>query len=243
MSERRAALARFYRLLDRLDACVGGPRILADCHGGMSWPRRGIYFFYETGETRPESGRVPRVVHVGTHALTSGSRSTLWQRLSQHRGPARIAGGSHRGSVFRLLVGAALASRDRAPLPPSWGIASSQAGAARRLGQHPDEVRAAEADLETRVSRYIGAMPFLWLNVDDPPGPDSRRSSLKRGAVALLSGYGHPSSDPPSPSWLGRWSDRDSVRRSGLWNSRYVDEPCDPTFLDAMARLVSEAER
>jgi len=34
--------------------------------------------------------------------------TTLWARLSQHRGSAKSGGGNHRCSIFRLLVGRAL---------------------------------------------------------------------------------------------------------------------------------------
>ena len=50
MAERLADTIRFYELLDRLAAQVGGPRLLARCHASMEWPRRGVYFFYEGGE-------------------------------------------------------------------------------------------------------------------------------------------------------------------------------------------------
>ncbi len=240
MSERLAATARFHGLLDRLGFRIGGPRVLADCHGRMSWPERGVYFFYEIGEGRFGSDGDPRVVRVGTHALTTGSRSSLWGRLLQHRGAAGSAGGNHRGSIFRLLVGVALARREKFPLPPSWGVGSDPGAAARRLDVDRAEVKAVEADLETRVSRYIGAMPLLWLKVGDRPGPDTRRGVIERNAIALLSSHREPAADPPSPSWLGRYSDRDRVRRSGLWNNNHVDETYDLPFLDEMEKLIEE---
>ena len=227
-----ADIARFYDLLDRLAVRVGGLRVLADCTGGMKWPQRGVYFFYEDGETRSGSGSGRRVVRVGTHALVSGSRATLWRRLSQHRGAARSQGGNHRKSIFRLLVGAALARRGDLPLPPSWG----------HRGRPPDLDRAAlkrdESGLEALVSHRIGAMPFLWLGVDDTPGPGSRRALIERNAIALLSGDAESAPDPPSPGWLGLHSDREPVRRSGLWNNRHVDESYDPSFLDVLEEQV-----
>lgn len=47
-------LDRFYELLRRLEAVVGGTRTLAACDGRMGWPTRGVYFFFEPGETRPD---------------------------------------------------------------------------------------------------------------------------------------------------------------------------------------------
>ena len=110
-------LDRFYDVLERLRLKLGGCRCLGACGGdggggaeGRGWPPQGVYFFFEPGEMR-EDGRTPRVVRVGTHAVSEGSKTTLWQRLSQHKGyeQGRYAGGgNHRGSVFRFHVGAAL---------------------------------------------------------------------------------------------------------------------------------------
>ena len=207
----------------------------------MNWPARGLYFLYEAGESR--SGAGPRIVRVGTHGLKTGSRSTLWGRLSQHRGTVRSGGGNHRGSIFRLLVGIALARREGIGLPPSWGVGSDPGAAAKRLGMDRASVKCAEADLEAHVSRYIGAMPFLWLDVGDAPGPASERGVVERNAIALLSGYREPAPDTPTPDWLGHFSNRERVRRSGLWNSNHVDEAYDPSFLDAMERRIGTAGR
>jgi len=61
-----------------------------------------------------------RVVRVGTHGLKTGSTSTLWGRVHQHR-DTREGGGNHRGSVFRLHVGQALAAHldDARVTPPT----------------------------------------------------------------------------------------------------------------------------
>ena len=234
MAERLADTIRFYGLLDRLATLVGGPRFLRSCHGKMGWPPRGVYFFYESGETRSGTGVGRRVARVGTHGLKDGSRSTLWGRLSQHRGSSRSGLGNHRGSIFRLLVGTALAKQINIPLPESWGVAGTAREAARKLNVDISAVHEAEADIEARVSEYIGQMPFLWLNVGDAPGPTSSRGLIERNAIALLSGYRWPAADGPSTEWLGHHSDRERVRLSGLWNNNHVDETYDPSFLDEM---------
>ncbi len=238
MAKRHDDTVRFYELLDCLADRVGGPRLLQSCRGGMGWPQRGVYFFYEKGEYRSDTGAGLRVVRVGTHALKNDAQSTLWGRLSQHRSR------NHRGSIFRKLVGVALANRDNIPLPESWGVAGSAGEAARRLGVDRNEVNDAEADLEALVSDYIGQMPFLWLNVDDEPGPNSKRGFIERNTIALLSGYRYPAFDPPSAGWLGHYSNREKVRLSGLWNNRHVDEPYDPSFLYEMeSRICATLKR
>ena len=237
-SDRRADSGRFYQLLDRMAERVDGARTLAACDGRLPWPRRGVYVFFEAGEERSGSGTGRRAVRIGTHALKAGSRTTLWNRLSQHRGSARRGTGNHRGSIFRLLVGAALARRGDCPLPPSWGTGGDTGTAARRLGLEREAVKADEAELERRVSHHIGAMPLLWLAIDDQPGPESLRGLVERNAIALLSHAATPAADAPSDGWLGAFSDREPVRRSGLWNNNHVEESYDPAFLDVMERLV-----
>lgn len=233
MTDRYADTARFGGLLDDLEARLGGVRVLADCHGRMNWPERGVYFFLEPGE----AGGGRRVVRVGTHAVTAKSRSTLWRRLAQHRGTARTGGGNHRGSIFRLLVGIALARCDHMALPPSWSKGNAPSTAGRQLGISRADVKRAEAELEARVSRYIGTMPFLWLNVGDAPGPESERGVIERNAIALLCGHREPAAN-----WLGLHSDRDRVRRSGLWNNEHVGECWDPSFLDLMEKWIEKTE-
>lgn len=237
-ADRVANTTHFHELLSTLAAHVGGCRRLAECDGRMDWPQRGVYFFFEPGELRSRSGTGHRVVRVGTHALKHGSRSTLWQRLAQHRGSAPGEGGNHRGSIFRLLVGVALARRGDCQLPRSWGVGGDPATAARRLGLNSRQaVKDAEAALERLVSAYIGQLPFLWLNVPDAPSPLSARGRIERNAIALLSHARTPGADCPSANWLGMLSDRARVRESGLWNNNHVDEEADVAFLSEFAEL------
>jgi hypothetical protein len=152
--------------------------------------------------------------------------------LSQHRGQSSTGGGNHRGSIFRLIVGAALIQRDGLECS-TWGNGNTAERA----------VREGEIALEREVSRVIGAMTFLWLPIEDEAGPESKRGYIERNAIALLSNYDRPPLDPPLKQWLGHHSDRERVRKSSLWNQNHVDEVCDPAFLDNFEELVSHAGR
>jgi len=224
-------MARFYGLLDELDARMGGKRRLAESSARLEWPSHGVYFFFEQGEERSDSGNGSRVVRVGTHALTATSRTTLWNRLSQHRGVATTGGGNHRGSIFRLIVGEALANRDLSVGVTTWGRGQSANAT----------TRAAELEHETRVSAYVGKMPLLWLRIGDNSETRNSRAFVERNAIALLSNYERESLDAASPAWLGRSSNRIKVSGSGLWNQNHVDEQYDPTFLVEFHRLLALA--
>jgi hypothetical protein len=99
----------------------------------------------------------------------------------------------------------------------------------------PREVREIERELEQAVSEYIGRMTILWIAVPDEPGPKSDRGFIERNAIALLA---NGSGQEPSATWLGRYSAREPIRKSGLWNVNHVDGDFDPKFLGVFARYV-----
>ena len=185
----------FYALIDQMRRRCGGERRLADCDARTGWPARGVYFFFEPGETRATGE--PRIVRIGTHALRGGSSTTLWGRLSQHRGNvggSNPGGGNHRGSIFRLHVGQCLLARDGDPhgIAKTWGTKPSAS----------KQVRELEGAYETRVSEYIGRMPMLWLPVLDDAGPTSQRAIIEHQSIALLSHARRDGADPHRPRGL-----------------------------------------
>ena len=215
---------QFYNLLSKLEEQVGGKQKLKDCTGYMDWPDRGVYFFFAPDEYRGDQLRITR---VGTHAVSEGSQTSLWDRLRTHRGAQRgtyEGGGNHRGSVFRKRVGEAMIERDGLNDEyPKWGHGSS-------AGR---ELRLSELEMERRVSDYLRDLPFLWVKVDDEPGPESQRAYIERNAIALLSNYDRELIDPRE-DWLGRYSRSERIRESGLWNVNHVDEEYDTVFLDIL---------
>lgn len=242
--QRESDVRRLYDLLERLKERLGGFHTLQECNGKMKWPKRGVYFFFEPGEVCSDGTGRSRVVRVGTHGLKEGSKSTLWGRLSQHRG-TNSGGGNHRSSIFRLLVGEALKQGSEFADIDSWGIGNDLTSAAKKLDRSRPELAAAELGLEEAVSRYIRAMPFLWLDIGDEPGPESERGMVERFCIALLSNHPLASTDEtkvivdrPTGSWLGLRSGRQRVRDSGLWNNRHVDELWEAGVFGLMERVV-----
>jgi len=221
----------FYSLLAELANVPHQGQRLASYTGRMIWPKRGVYFFCEPHEFRNSSLGVARVVRVGTHALEIGSQAKLWERLRMHRGRLN-GGGNHRGSVFRLHVGAAMLARDGATLA-TWGRGSS---APPELRGSP-LLQAAEAALERQVSAYIGNISVFWIEVADAPGPSSDRAFIERNAIALLSNRCHPN-DPASSSWLGNHSPSCEIRGSALWNVDHVYGEYDHAFLSKLENYV-----
>jgi hypothetical protein len=144
--------------------------------------------------------------------------------LRTHRGVIE-GGGNHRSSIFRSHVGAAIIRRDsRIGEFPDWGDQS--AGTA--------ENKSLETELEKTVSATISRMQVLCLDIRDSAGSRSDRAYIERNAIALLSKVGSRI-DTPSDTWLGRSSAHPCIRKSGLWNVNFVDEPTwDPAFLEVL---------
>ena len=231
---RAADLDRFYEILDKVEAKIGGSKTLGDCDvNAAMFPWQGVYFFFEEGESRQSIAK-PRVVRVGTHALNEGATTTLWERLRAHRGCVMgefTSGGNHRRSIFRRHIGTALINKEGTECN-TWGI---RAPAGR-------DVRIAEHKLEVQVSKKIRAMPFLWIKAEDTAGHDTIRGFIERNAVALLSNYERRVVDGQSVGWLGRHCGREEVRRSGLWNVMHVQHVHDPFFLDVLGQLVDRMQ-
>ena len=223
-------LTRLYKILGRLYVGQDGGRKFKDCSGRMAWPRRGVYFIVDKSTERATAGKygiMSRVTRVGTHAVSSSSRTTLWDRLSTHRGTAD-GGGSHRSSIFRLHVGKALLnSMPDSTALDSWGKGQTASG----------EVRLEESTIERLVSEVIGKMSVLWLNVDDQPGPASDRAYLERNVIGLLS-RSFVLAPVQEPSWLGNMSPDYRVPLSGLWNLDHLFRDSGPEFLDVLEEYV-----
>ena len=216
----------FYAQIEHLERLMGGRRRLLDADAQRPWPHRGVFFLFERGERR--SGVGARVVHVGTHALTAGSGSTLLSCLRRHRGNVSPPGGNHRASRLRRMVGEAIMAQKPELAVDSWG--RNEKGAA---GGNRSEVR-----VERLVSRRVRDTSVVCLAVEDAPGPDSLRAFIARNAIALLSGFVETAPDPPSSYRLGRHCPRERVRGSGLWNDDHMDAAPDATFLEVLGDLV-----
>jgi hypothetical protein len=236
VSDSRTDLDRFYTILSQLEALGHQGGRLDGYTGRSSFPGRGVYFFREPGEYRLTKPNSLRIVRVGTHAVNENSKSTLWRRLKTHLG-TRTGGGNHRGSIFRLHVGAALLARDGVSVP-TWGVGSSAPEALRSSVA----AQKSETDCERKVSEHIGGMTVLWVDVSDEPGPSSKRALIERNAIALLSNHFAPI-DRAGAGWLGHHSPREEIQRSNLWNLNHVDQNYDPSFLDDLETAVEMTGR
>jgi hypothetical protein len=197
-------IERLYSMLNVLME-GGATEEFGNMTGKTKLPQKGIYFFFEPGEFRAGSS-APRIVRIGTHGVSQGSKSTLWNRLKSHQGME--LGGNHRSSIFRLHVGAALLNKNVLE-HPTWGIGMSASA----------EVREAEREMESLVSQYMRTLRVAWVGVEDESSSQSDRAIIENNLIGLISN-GFAPFDAPSPSWLGSSSPTIQIQKSGLWNIR-----------------------
>ena len=94
---------RFYEILDELVIRLDGTKTLAETLRKKDFPDTGMYFFFERGECRSDSGSGMRVVRVG---ISGESGRLLVERLRDHKS------GNTDGSSFRRAIHKALENRD-----------------------------------------------------------------------------------------------------------------------------------
>lgn len=123
----------------------------------------------------------------------------------------------------------------------SWGLKQDMGKAAESLGVERQLIKKDEYPLELAVSHYIGNLPFLWLDAEDEPGPDSQRGFIERNSIALVSEYNGSGRSPNVDNWLGSFSDRQRVRGSALWHNNHVDEKYEPGFLALLEKLIQSS--
>ena len=182
-------------------------------------PELGIYFFYEEGKITDHSDR-QRIVRVGTHGTRAAKRvRTLRERLKDHYN------GNREGSVFRKHLGSALLRVK--------GESDERVNEWWKKRKSP--IWKEFKETETEVSKTLRSkFSFRVIRVDSR----EERKLFEEKIIATLSSC---SVCKPSEKWLGRFAWSERVRKSGLWNSDYVNSPARLTERDIrrLKKLVS----
>jgi hypothetical protein len=182
----------------------------------------GLYVFYEYGET---SSHAPegRIVRVGNHPRREGG---LVPRLEMHYSSRPNA---KNWSVFRRYLGGALLRRG----DPTSGCLAPGPGQGhweKQGGMACDRCATMEAAVtDELVSRFR----FRCVPVPDR----EERNELEKRLIATLA---QCEVCRPSSGWLGLSAYPESVRRTGLWNHRHVEErPLSPGELERVITLTA----
>ena len=220
---------KFYHLLGVIESKTGGKCKFKDISHKTDWPSHGIFFLYEPGEFRSKNSATSRITYVGTHAISANSKSTLIGRLKQIRGTYQPKYGNHRGAILRQYIGQALMNKNPNLKVDSWG----------HIKKPSQYQKTNELPLEKLVSEYISEMTILAIPIVDKPDKNSARAAIKKNVVALLSEFNNPLTKSFDSNWLGSFSNKETIRESGLWNHRFVDGKIDNDFLTNFEHFVT----
>ena len=187
-------------------------------------PPKGIYFFYEEGETWEHGGEQPRIVRVGTH-----HKKNLRKRLDEHyligkyakrlnfadTQPVKPA--PKERSIFRKHLGRALLNKSHDPYLDVWNFKLSNPATRPQYESLRDPQK--EREIEGAISKLLQTKFSLrCLLVED----EKQRFELEANLIGTLV---QCSDCKPSTNWLGNYSPKAGTRRSGLWLVQELDKP------------------
>ena len=166
-------------------------------------PKNGIYILFESGE---HAHGTDRIVRIGTHR----GQDQLPARLKEH-----FLTENKDRSIFRKNIGRALLNREQSPLAEQWEIDLTSRAAREQHGSAID--RAALEEIEHQVSAYMRSnLSFSVIEVPEK----STRLRLEAGLIATVNRCADCS---PSKTWLGNFSPKLQIARSGLWLVQGLD--------------------
>ncbi len=159
-------------------------------------PHNGIYILFEKGE---HAHGADRIVRVGTHTGENQLRS----RLKQH-----FVNENKDRSIFRKNIGRAILQRVEDPFLEQWNWDLTTRKARENLPLLDEEK---QRWVENAVTEYIQQnFSFVVFQVDNK----EERLSWEQKIISTVSWCKECC---PSSNWLGRYSPKIKIRKSGLW--------------------------
>lgn len=168
-------------------------------------PGNGIYVLFESGE---HAHGVDRIVRVGTHTGVNQLRS----RLKQH-----FVNENKDRSILRKNIGRAILQKEKDPFLEQWNWDLTTREARERNSPLVDKEK--QRQIEKAVTVHIQQnFSIVVFGVDDK----KERLQWERKIISTVSWC---EECRPSPNWLGLYSPKQKIRKSGLWlvNGLYRD--------------------
>jgi len=185
-------------------------------------PENGIYVLFEKGE---EAHGTSRIVRIGTHT----GNNQLASRLKQH-----FLNENKDRSIFRKNIGRALLSKNKDSFFEKWEIDLTTSKARKEFSENIDFEKLKQ--IEKEVSDYIQKnFSFIVFEIDDK----KKRLELESRIISTISLC---KDCEPSENWLGLFSPKDKIRKSGLWlvNELYK-EPLSEKDIEEIENLIKSS--
>ena len=160
-------------------------------------PKNGIYILFENRET---GHGAKRIVRIGTHTGNNQLRS----RLSQH-----FEKENKDRSIFRKNIGRALLCKNKDPFIKYWDLDLTTKKARESYSDDLDFPK--QEKTEKIVTDYIqDNFSFVVIQVENKED----RLNLESKIISTVSLCNECQ---PSKQWLGTFSPKEKIRKSGLW--------------------------
>jgi hydroxymethylpyrimidine pyrophosphatase-like HAD family hydrolase len=160
-------------------------------------PKNGIYILFEKGEIA-HSG--DRIVRIGTHT----GKNQLLSRLNQH-----FLKENKDRSILRKNIGRALLNKDKDPFLEKWEWDLTTKSAKAQYCKLINIEK--QKEIEKKVTQFIqNNFFFIVFQVDDK----DNRLYLESRIISTVSLCEECCS---SANWLGRFSPKEKIKKSGLW--------------------------
>ena len=160
-------------------------------------PMNGIYVLFEKGEFAHNTNRI---VRIGTHT----GKNQLRSRLIQH-----FINENKDRSIFRKNIGRALLNKDKNSFLEKWEIDLTSKKSKDKFFNKIDFEK--QKEIEKKVSKYIqDNFSFVVFKIDDK----EKRLEFESKIISTISLC---EECKPSINWLGLYSPKEKIRRSGLW--------------------------
>lgn len=178
----------------------------------------GIYLLFEKGEVGHSTNRI---VRVGTHT----GKDQLRSRLHQH-----FLTENKDRSIFRKNIGRCFLNKSHNPYLKIWELDMTTKSARNKSGKLVDAKL--QKSIERKISNYMQKNFFFGIiQIDDK----KERLDLESKIISTVS---HCNICKPSKNWLGNYSPKEKIVKSGLWlvNELYKT-PLDKKDFEDMKKL------
>ena len=160
-------------------------------------PKNGIYILFEKEEFAHSTNRI---VRIGTHTGNNKLRSRLFQHFLNENKDR---------SIFRKNIGRALLNKDKDQFLKQWELDLTTKNAKEQYSNSVDFKK--QKEVEKKVTKYIqDNFSFVVFQIDDK----EKRLEIESRIISTVSLCDECK---PSENWLGLFSPKEKIRKSGLW--------------------------
>ena len=160
-------------------------------------PKNGIYILFEKEEFAHSTNRI---VRIGTHTGNNQLRSRLFQHFLNENKDR---------SIFRKNIGRALLNKDKDQFIKQWELDLTTKNAKEQYSNSVDFKK--QKEVEKKVTKYIqDNFSFVVFQIDDK----EKRLEIESRIISTVSLCDECK---PSENWLGLFSPKEKIRKSGLW--------------------------